>query len=83
MSIKTSKENLPKEILEKAVKLRNAVRQIFIVLYCFGEPKSAEDIAKSVGHARAYVNMRLNQLEDMGLVKSHKEGKTKFFEVIK
>lgn len=79
----TTQKDLPKEILEKAVKLRNAVRQIFIDLYCFGEPKSAEDVAKNVGHARAYVNMRLNQLEDMGLVKSHKEGKTKLFEVIK
>jgi len=72
---------LPREILEKAVKLRNAVRTIFIALYSIGKPVTAQEIAKIVGHARAYVNMRLNQLEDMGLVKSKQHGKEKLFEV--
>ena len=73
---------LPREILEKAVKLRNAVRTIFIALYSIGKPVTAQEIAKIVGHARAYVNMRLNQLEDMGLVKSKQRGKEKLFEVV-
>jgi DNA-binding transcriptional regulator GbsR (MarR family) len=73
---------LPREILLKAVKLRNAVRTIFIALYSIGKPVTAQEIAKIVGHARAYVNMRLNQLEDMGLVKSKQRGKEKLFEVI-
>ena len=73
---------LPREILEKAVKLRNAVRTIFIALYSIGKPVTAQEIAKIVGHARAYVNMRLNQLEDMGLVKSKQHGKEKLFEVV-
>lgn len=73
---------LPREILLKAVKLRNAVRTIFIALYSIGHPVTAQEIAKIVGHARAYVNMRLNQLEDMGLVKSTPRGKEKLFEVV-
>lgn len=73
---------LPREILEKAVNLRNAVRTIFIALYSIGKPVTAQEIAQIVGHARAYVNMRLNQLEDMGLVKSKQRGKEKLFEVI-
>lgn len=68
MTTKTAE--LPKEILEKAVNLRNAVRTIFIELYLAGKPLNAEEVAEIVGHARAYVNMRLNQLEDMGYIKS-------------
>lgn len=78
----TTKIELPREVLEKAFNLRNAVRTIFIALYSVGKPSTSDEIAKIVGHARAYVNMRLNQLEDMGLVKSYPEGKTKLFEVI-
>ena len=74
---------LPKAILEKAVHLRNAVRTIYIELYLARKPLDAEDIAKLVHHARAYVNMRLNQLEDMGYVKSVHDGKTKLYEVVK
>jgi DNA-binding transcriptional regulator GbsR (MarR family) len=79
MSLKTE---LPKEVLEKAVNLRNAVRMIYIQLYLMGKPLSADEIAKIVGHARAYVNMRLNQLQDMGYVKSFHQGKTKLYEVV-
>lgn len=77
----TTTNSLPKEILEKAVNLRNAVRTIYIELYMAGKPLNADEIAKLVKHARAYVNMRLNQLEDMGYVKSVHEGKTKLYEV--
>jgi DNA-binding transcriptional regulator GbsR (MarR family) len=78
----TSKVELPKEILENAVNLRNAVRLIYIELYLAGKPTSADDVAKLVHHARAYVNMRLNQLEDMGKIKSIHDGKTKLYEVV-
>lgn len=77
----TTKIELPRDILEKAVNLRNAVRLIFIELYLAGKPMTADQIALLVKHARPYVNMRLNQLEDMGLIKSSHEGKTKFYEV--
>lgn len=77
----TELPHLPHQILEKAVKLRNAVRTIYITTYLCGRPVTASELAEKVGHARAYVNMRLNQLEDMGLIKSHTKGRTKFFEV--
>lgn len=78
----TTKIEYPKEILQKAVKLRNAVRTIYLELYRVGKPITADEIAKVVGHARAYVNMRLNQLEDMGLIKSTHDGKEKLYEVL-
>lgn len=78
----STKAELPKEILEKAINLRNAVRTIFIELYLVGKPITAEEVAGKVKHARAYVNMRLNQLEDMGYVKSSQDGKMKLYEVV-
>lgn len=77
----TTAIELPKEILEKAVTLRNAVRTIFIELFLFRKPVTVPEIASIVKHNRAYVNMRLNQLEDMGYVRHTKKGKTKFYEV--
>lgn len=77
----TTKIELPKEILEKAVNLRNSVRTIFIEVYLAGKPLTADDISKIVHHARAYVNMRLNQLEDMGYIKHTHDGKMKRYEV--
>lgn len=78
----TINRELPREVLEKAVNLRNAVRMIYIELYTAGKRLTADDLAKLVHHARPYVNMRLNQLEDMGLVKSIHDGKTKLYEVV-
>lgn len=75
---------LPKEIMEKALTLRNSVRTIFIELYVANKPLSADDLAKVVGHARAYVNMRLNQLEDMGYIVANPcptQKKIKLYEV--
>lgn len=77
----TTKIELPKEILEKAVNLRNSVRTIFIEVYIAGKPLTADEISKKVQHARAYVNMRLNQLEDMGYIKHTHDGKMKRYEV--
>jgi DNA-binding transcriptional regulator GbsR (MarR family) len=82
MTIPASFPDLPKEILQKAITLRNSVRIIFIALYSAGKPCTADDIAKVVGHERASVSMRLNQLEDLGLAKSHQQGKEKIFEAI-
>ena len=73
-------EELPREILEKAVQLRNHHRTIFIALYSHG-PATARQVAELVGHKRAYVHMRLLELVDRGLVKSRREGRRVIFEV--
>jgi len=72
---------LPREILEKAVTLRNSVRKIFIALYSNGRPSTSTEIAQLVGQARAHVNMRLQQLVDMDLATVELKGRTKYFEV--
>jgi DNA-binding transcriptional regulator GbsR (MarR family) len=72
---------LPREILEKAVTLRNSVRKIYLALYTNGKPSTSTEIAQLVGQARAHVNMRLQQLVDMGLAKVELRGRTKYFEV--
>ena len=74
-------EKLPRKILEKAVTLRDPHREIYLTLYSRG-PSTAAEIARMVGHARAYVHMRLLQLVDMGLVKARRHGRTVIFEVI-
>jgi len=74
---------LPREILEKAVTLRNSIRKIYITLYTNGRPSSSTEIAHFVGQARAHVNMRLQQLVDMGLATVELKGRTKYFEVKK
>lgn len=56
----------------KALSLRNSSRIIYITLCNCKEPKSASSIAELVGESRAYVSMRLSQLEDQELVKAVK-----------
>jgi DNA-binding MarR family transcriptional regulator len=73
-------EKLPREILEKAVQLKNHHRTVFIALYSHG-PATAQQIAELVGLSRAYTHMRLTELVERGLIKSRKEGKTVKFEV--
>jgi DNA-binding MarR family transcriptional regulator len=75
-------EKLPREILERAVQLRNHHRIIFIALYTHG-PATAQQIAELVGHKRAYVHMRLIELVERGLAKSWREGRTVKFEVVR
>ena len=70
---------LPIEILKKAIDLRNSVRNIYIALYTSGKPSSSVEIAKMVGHTRAYVNMRLEQLVDQGYAKVETKGKKKYY----
>ena len=65
-------DKLPPEMLKKALGLRNCTRNIFIALCNCTEPKSSIEIAKMVGESRPYVNMRLNSLVDMNLVKYEK-----------
>jgi predicted transcriptional regulator len=83
-----SVKELPREILEKAVQLKNCQRNIFIALYTIGKPTSAQRIADFVGHKRAYVHMRLLQLAEKGLVKeslvkeNRKGREKKLFEVV-
>jgi len=72
---------LPREILEKAVTLRNSIRKIYITLYTNGKPSTSTEVAQLVGQARAHVNMRLQQLVDMGLASVKLRGRTKYFEV--
>jgi len=72
---------LPREILEKAVQLRDPLKTVYIALYSAGKPCSAMEIAKLVGKARAYTHMRLNQLADMGLVEKTAKGKKTLFTV--
>jgi DNA-binding transcriptional regulator GbsR (MarR family) len=72
---------LPREILEKAVTLRNSIRKIYLTLYTNGKPSTSTEIAQLVGQARAHVNMRLQQLVDMGLASVKLRGRTKYFEV--
>jgi len=73
---------LPREILEKAVQLRDPLKTFFITLYTAGKPCTATEIAQLTGKARAYVSMRLNQLETMHLVESYRKGRFKLFKVI-
>jgi len=74
---------LPREILEKAIQLRDPLKTVFIALYSYGKPCTASEIAETIEKSRAYTCMRLNQLADMKLVKVTRQGRTKLYEVIK
>jgi len=75
-------EDVPREILEKAVLMRDPHRIIFIALYSHG-PATAQQIADLIGRERSYVHMRLLELADRGLVKAWRDGKQMKFEVAK
>ena len=83
MTFNIDVEKLPRKVLENAVKLNDTVKKIYITLYCCGEPITPIEIATKLGYARAYVHMRLCQLECMGLVKRIDDEKRVKFEVIK
>ena len=76
-------EKLPRKALETAVKLNDTLKKIYITLYFCEEPTTPKEIAKKLGYARAYVHMRLCQLECMGLTKRIEEEKRVKFETIK
>lgn len=75
-------QEMPRQILEKAVSLRDPLKNVYVALYSYGKPATAKEIAELTDHARAYVNMRLNQLVDMGYVKRSHAGRKIKFEVI-
>ena len=69
MTLNVNVEKLPRKVLENAVKLSDPLKKIYLTLYFFGEPATPKEIAKKLGYARAYVHMRLCQLESMGLAR--------------
>lgn len=69
MTLKIEAENLPRKVLETAVKLNDQLKKIYITLYSCGEPATPKEIAEKLGYGRAYVHMRLCQLESMDLAK--------------
>lgn len=74
-------EKMPRQVLENAVRLRDPLRTIYLTLYTHG-PATSSEIAELMVHARAYVNMRLNQLVDMGLAERSPEGRKVKFKVV-
>jgi DNA-binding response OmpR family regulator len=76
------KEFIVHAISKIVVNLKESTKKVYIALYSFGEPATALEIAEPFGLARAYVSMRLNQLESMGLVKRSKAGHNVLFEVV-
>ena len=82
MTLKIDVEKLPRKVLETAIKLNDPLKKIYITLYSCGEATTPKEIAKNLGYARAYVHMRLCQLEAMGLVKRVEEERRVKFEAI-
>lgn len=82
----TDIDQLSPELLKKAILLKNCTRKIYVALCNCKEPKSSTEIAASVSESRAYVNMRLNQLIELNLVKEVKvenhKSKEKLFMVV-
>jgi len=82
MTFNVDVEKLPRKVLETAVQLNDSLKRIYITLYCCGEPKTPEEIAKKLGYARAYVHMRLCQLEHLNLAKRIDEQRKVRFQAI-
>ncbi|MCW4015730.1 MAG: hypothetical protein NWF06_05115 [Candidatus Bathyarchaeota archaeon] len=82
MALNIDVKKLPRTVLENAVKLNDTLKKIYITLYYTGEATAPKEIAKKLGYARAYVHMRLCQLECMGLVKRVEDDKRVKFEAI-
>ena len=82
MTLKINVEKLPRKVLENAVKLNDPLKKIYITLYSSGEPKTHKEIAKKLEYARAYVHMRLCQLESMNLAERINQERRVRFEAI-
>ena len=82
MTFNIDVKKLPRKVLENAVELNDTIRKIYITLYCCGEPKIPQEIAKKLGYARTYVYMRLCQLEYMDLAKRVDEQRKVRFQAI-
>jgi len=75
-------EELPRSVLEQAVKLRDPLKKIYLTLFQLGKPSAAKEVADKVGYSRATIHMRLIELEARKLVKRHRKGRNIKFEVI-
>jgi DNA-binding transcriptional regulator GbsR (MarR family) len=82
MTLNVNVEELPRKVLETAVKLNDPLKKVYITLYSYGKPTTPKEIAKKLGYARAYVHMRLCQLEFMDLAKRIDEKRRVKFEAI-
>ncbi len=82
MTLNVNVEKLPRKVLENAVKLSDPLKKIYLTMHFFGEPAAPKEIAKKLGYARAYVHMRLCQLESMGLAKRVDDQRRVKFEAI-
>lgn len=74
-------ESLPRVVLERAVRLDNALKRIYLLVAECREPVSASDVAEKIGYHRAYVSMRLNQLVTMECLTAKKQGRVKLFKM--
>ncbi|PVX23658.1 MAG: hypothetical protein CW691_10090 [Candidatus Bathyarchaeum sp.] len=83
MTFNINFEKIPRKVLENAIMLNDTLKKIYITLYCCEEPTTPKEIAKKLGYARAYVHMRLCQLESMQLVKRIEDTKRVKFKAIK
>ena len=83
MMFKLEVEKLPRQVLENAIRLNDTLKKINITLYCCDKPTTPKEIAKKLGYARAYVHMRMCQLEYMGIAKRIEDKKRVKFEAIK
>jgi len=82
MTLNVNVEKLPRKVLETAVKLNDPLKKIYITLYSYQKPATPKEIAKKLGYARAYVHMRLCQLESMDLAKRTDEKRGVRFKAI-
>jgi DNA-binding transcriptional regulator GbsR (MarR family) len=82
MTLNLNVEKLPRTVLEKAVKLSDPLKKIYLTLYFCEEPTTPKEIAKKLGYARAYVHMRLCQLESMDLVRRVEDKRKVRFEAL-
>jgi len=48
MTLLIDVEKLPRNVLETAIKLNDPLKNIYITLYCFGEPTAPKEIAKKL-----------------------------------
>jgi DNA-binding MarR family transcriptional regulator len=83
MTFNIDVEKLPRKALETAVKLNDTLTKIYLTLYFCEKATTPKEIAKKLGYARAYVHMRLCQLECMGLTNRIEDEKRVKFEAKK
>jgi len=75
-------KELPRPVLEQAVKLRDPLKEIYLTLFQLGKPSTAKEVAEETGQSRAHTHMCLIQLESLRIVKRHRKGRNVKFEAI-